>query len=669
MQEIKTFANTIRVLTIDAINKAQSGHPGMPLGMAEIMATLWLKHLNHNPKNPNWINRDRFILSNGHGSMLLYALLHLTGYDLSIDDIKGFRQLNSLTPGHPEYFHTKGVETSTGPLGQGFANAVGMAVAEKILGNNFNKENHNIIDHYTYVSVGDGCLMEGISYEVCSLAGLWKLNKLIVLYDCNNISIDGHLDDWFNSNIEKQFIGCGWCVINSVDGHNIHEIDNAICTAKQNTKPTIIIFHTIIGKGAKKVENTSLSHGKPLSKLDIKNFKDSINWQYDDFYIPDEIYKMCSCVINGIKKEEKWNHLYIQYTSSYPQLADELMRRKERRLIDNWSETVNNESYRLNNEQLDLAIRASSKKSLNYFYDKLPELLGGSADLTESTQSMADAMIPFTAKNNFSGSYIYYGVREFGMTAIANGIYLYGCFKPYVSTFLMFSEYARNAIRMAALMKIAPIFIYTHDSILLGEDGPTHQPVEQLSTLRLIPNIDLWRPCDCLEVHIAWSIALASVYNPTILIFAKQSLPAMKRDRNISDIYKGAYILHSNSLNPLINIIASGSEVSTALFVYNKLLELSYSVQLVSMPSTTTFDKQDELYKKNVISKAKYKIVIEFGSTDLWYKYVGLDGLIIGINSFGKSAKPSDLKTEFGLTNEQVLSKVKMFIEKGNTNV
>lgn len=664
MINYQLLANAIRILSIDAVEKAQSGHPGMPMGMADIATVLWKKHLKHNPKNPTWINRDRFILSNGHGSMLLYSLLHLTGYDLSLDDIKHFRQLHSNTPGHPENILTKGVETTTGPLGQGLANAVGMALAEKLLSSEFNKD-IKIIDHYTYVFVGDGCLMEGISHEVCSLAGTLKLNKLIVIYDQNGISIDGEIAPWYSENVALRFKSYNWNVIDNINGHNVDEIDRAIEQAQDSSSPTIIICKTVIGFGSPNKSGKEESHGAPLGAKEIENVRKQLNWPINEsFKISDEIYESFDCKESGKKLENDWNNLFKEYKTKYPHLAKELTRRVNHILPDNFEDIIKNGILEACQQNDAIATRKASLIAINYYVKSLPEMLGGSADLTGSNLTKWNGAISLNEENHFTGNYIHYGVREFGMSAIMNGIYLYGGYKVFGGTFLMFVEYAKNATRMAALMKIAPIFVYTHDSIGLGEDGPTHQPIEQIAGLRLIPNMDIWRPCDLVETMIAWGVALNHNNKPTSLIFSRQNLPQITNNyENKENIFKGGYILKNNAIEPDVLIIATGSEVHLALAIYD-ILSKSDKVQLVSMPSTSTFDLQDNAYKNKVLSKAKFKIAIEAGVSDTWYKYVGNNGLIIGINTFGESAKANDLFEYFNLTSAKIMLRINEYLNK-----
>jgi transketolase len=658
------MANAIRMLSADSVEKAKSGHPGMPMGMAEIGTALWKNHLRHNPRNPNWLDRDRFILSNGHGSMLIYSLLHLTGYALTIEDLQQFRQLGSKTPGHPEYGYTVGVETTTGPLGQGLANAVGMALTEKILASEFNQENFKIVDHYTYTFVGDGCLMEGISHEVCSLAGTYKLGKLIVFYDDNGISIDGEVHNWFTESVAKRFLAYNWQVIDNVDGHDITQIDTAIKNAKNElTKPTLIICKTTIGKGSPNKAGKEESHGSALGTDEINLVRKELNWPYKAFEIPKEIYTEFDCRESGHKLEENWNNLFASYQKAHPALAAEFIRRTSMCLPENFNQIIADGINLAVGTAESIASRKASQNAIAYYAKFLPELVGGSADLTGSNLTKWGLAKTLTKENNFTGNYISFGVREFGMSAMLNGMYLHGGIKPFAGTFLMFSEYARNALRMASLMKIAPIFVYTHDSIGLGEDGPTHQPIEQIASLRLIPNMHIWRPCDTVETFVAWGVALSEKNTPSCLIFSRQNLKFIERDTDtINNIKKGGYILRKNHDEPEILIIATGSEVELGLSLYDKLSAENKATQLVSMPSTSIFDKQDNAYKHTVLPRAKYKIVIEAGSPQSWYKYIGQDGLIIGIDTFGESAPATDLFAHFGFTLDKIMSKVNAYI-------
>lgn len=664
MTNYTLLANSIRIISADSVEKAKSGHPGMPMGMAEIATVLWKDHLKHNPKNPQWVNRDRFILSNGHGSMLLYSLLHLTGYDLGIEDLKQFRQMGSRTPGHPEYGYTPGVETTTGPLGQGLANAVGMALTEKLLAQEFNRNNLNIVDHHTYVFVGDGCLMEGISHEVCSLAGTYGLGKLIVLYDDNGISIDGEVENWFSENVAKRFEAYNWQVIPAIDGHDSQQIEQAILNAKQNTtQPTLIICKTLIGKGSPNKCGKEESHGSALGANEISLVRKELNWTLPPFEIPPEVYADFDCKPSGQTVEQSWDKLFHEYSKQYPDLAKDFIRRNYMTLPDDFEKIINDGVNLAVNKAETIATRKASFNAIEYYAKFLPELVGGSADLTGSNLTRWNSAITLNEQNHFTGNYLSYGVREFGMSAMLNGMYLHGGIRPFGGTFLMFSEYARNALRMASLMKIAPIFVYTHDSIGLGEDGPTHQPIEQTATLRLIPNMDVWRPCDTVETMVAWGVALSQQQTPSSLIFSRQNLKFTERDANtIANIKRGGYILRSNSKTPDIIIIATGSEVELGLAIYENLITKTNLVQLVSMPSTTVFDKQDSAYKETVLPKAKYKIAIEAGVSDLWFKYVGLDGLVLGINTFGESAPAAELFDHFGFTLDKAKEKINQYL-------
>jgi transketolase len=658
------ISDAIRILSADAVEKAKSGHPGMPMGMAEIGSVLWLKHLRHNPNNPHFTNRDRFILSNGHGSMLLYTLLHLTGYNLTIDDLKSFRQLGSKTPGHPEYGYTEGVETTTGPLGQGLANGVGMAIAEKMLAREFNKPGLEIVDHHTYVFVGDGCLMEGISHEVCSLAGTMGLGKLIVLYDDNGISIDGEVEGWFSENVAKRFEAYNWQVIGPIDGHDRAQIDQAITKAKaEHTRPSIIICKTQIGKGSPNKVGLEESHGSPLGEAEIELVRKELNWEHETFHVPEKIYEEADCKKSGKELEDKWNDLFRSYKDKHPDLADEFLRRIQHKLPQNFEQIIEDGIKLVNEKKETIATRKASQNAIEFFAKHMPELCGGSADLTGSNLTRWSVAKTSNKENDFTGNYISYGVREFGMSAILNGLYLHGGLKPFGGTFLMFSEYARNSLRMASLMKIAPIFVYTHDSIGLGEDGPTHQAVEQTATLRLIPNMNVWRPCDTVETVSAWGSALSQDKTPSSLIFSRQNLKFIERDdETISAIAKGGYILRSNSKKPEIVIIATGSEVELALGAFESLMAMGKQVQLVSMPSTSVFDKQETTYKQQVIPNSAKIIAIEAGVTDVWYKYVGTNGLVIGLDRFGESAPAKDLFSHFGFTHAKILERINQFL-------
>ncbi|MEI4259814.1 MAG: transketolase [Candidatus Dasytiphilus stammeri] len=659
----KMLANAIRILTIDAVETAQSGHPGAPMGMADIAEVLWRDYLNHNPTNPDWFNRDRFVLSNGHASMLIYSLLHLTGYNLPLREIKNFRKLYSKTPGHPENFQTIGVETTTGPLGQGLANAVGMAIAEKTLAAQFNQADHIIVDHYTYVFVGDGCLMEGISHEVCSLAGTLKLGKMIVFYDKNGISIDGKVSGWFTDDTAKRFESYGWHVIDKVDGHDSLSISQAIKVAQSFIdKPSLIICTTIIGFGSVHKAGTHQIHGSSLGAEEVEATRHYLEWFYPSFFIPQEIYSHWDAKESGRKKEAIWNKKFTHYQKSFPQLASEFLRRQHNILPVNWHNNVQNFIEQLQLQPDNLSGRQSSQKTLQFLGKMLPEFLGGSADLTSSNLTSWTGSISIHKNNN--GNYIHYGVREFGMTAIANGIALHKGFLPYTATFLMFVEYARNAVRMAALMKINQILIYTHDSIGIGEDGPTHQPVEQLASLRMTPNLSTWRPCDQVETAVAWKYAIERNNGPTALILSRQTLYHQDRSpEQIKNINKGAYILKTCIGIPDVILISTGSEVQLATSAYSSLTNEGYKVRVVSMPSTDVFDKQDPDYREMVLpSRVILRIAIEAGFKDYWYKYIGFHGSILGINSFGESGSAEKIFQHFSLTVQEVIKTVKKLI-------
>ncbi len=658
------FADAIRALSMDAVQKANSGHPGMPMGMADIAAVLWQKHLRHNPRNPGWINRDRFVVSNGHGSMLLYSLLHLSGYDLSIDELKNFRQLHSKTPGHPELGMTPGVETTTGPLGQGVANAVGMAIAEKTLAAEFNRDNIELIDHYTYVFLGDGCLMEGISHEVCSLAGTLGLNKLIVFYDDNGISIDsekGNIKSWFSDDTPARFESYGWNVIRGIDGHDYSQIDQAINAAKDSRdKPTLICCKTIIGKGSPNKQNTGSSHGAPLGEEEIAKTRESLQWDHGPFVIPEEVYEVWDAKVAGEKAESLWAEKVDAYGSKYPDLIAQLNRRMTGQLPEGWSQALQTEVKKWDSEGAKLATRKSSQNSLEWMGPLLPELIGGSADLAASNLTMWSGSKPVSAKD--SGNYLFYGVREFGMAAIMNGLALHGGFIPYGATFLVFSDYCRNALRVAALMKVRSLFVFTHDSIGLGEDGPTHQPVEHASSLRAIPNLDVWRPCDSIETLVSWGEMLERADGPGCLLATRQGVPHQKRtEEQVAKIKNGGYVL-SDSANPEAIILATGSEVSLAMEAKKLLDSEGVSVRVVSMPSTTVFDRQPDAYKEEVLPRGLPRIAVEAGVTDFWRKYVGLDGAVVGIDSFGESAPADQLYEYFGITIESVVKAVKSVV-------
>ncbi|HHX8265018.1 TPA: transketolase [Vibrio diabolicus] len=656
----KYLANAIRALSMDGVQQANSGHPGAPMGMADIAEVLWRSHLNHNPSNPEWADRDRFVLSNGHGSMLIYSLLHLSGYELSIDDLKNFRQLHSKTPGHPEYGYAPGIETTTGPLGQGITNAVGMAMAEKALAAQFNKEGHDIVDHFTYVFMGDGCLMEGISHEACSLAGTLGLGKLIAFWDDNGISIDGHVEGWFSDDTPKRFEAYGWHVIPAVDGHDSEAINAAIEAAKADPRPTLICTKTIIGFGSPNKSGSHDCHGAPLGAEEIAATRKELGWEHGPFEIPQEVYAEWSAKETGAAKEAAWNEKFAAYEAAYPELAAEFKRRVNGELPAQWEEKASQIIADLQANPANIASRKASQNALEAFGALLPEFMGGSADLAPSNLTMWSGSKSLEARD-FSGNYIHYGVREFGMTAIMNGIALHGGFVPYGATFLMFMEYARNAMRMAALMKIQNIQVYTHDSIGLGEDGPTHQPVEQMASLRLTPNMSTWRPCDQVESAVAWKLAIERKDAPTALIFSRQNLAQQERDaEQVADIAKGGYILKDCEGKPELILIATGSEVELAVEAAAQLTAEGKKVRVVSMPSTDAFDKQDAAYREAVLpSDVTARIAIEAGIADFWYKYVGFDGRIIGMTSFGESAPAGELFKMFGFTTENVVNTAK----------
>ncbi|EGR0581798.1 transketolase [Vibrio cholerae] len=661
MSSRKQLANAIRALSMDGVQKANSGHPGAPMGMADIAEVLWRSHLNHNPQNPNWADRDRFVLSNGHGSMLIYSLLHLSGYQLSIDDLKNFRQLHSKTPGHPEYGYAPGIETTTGPLGQGITNAVGMAMAEKALAAQFNKPGHDIVDHFTYVFMGDGCLMEGISHEACSLAGTLGLGKLIAFWDDNGISIDGHVEGWFSDDTPKRFEAYGWHVIPAVDGHDADAINAAIEAAKAETsRPTLICTKTIIGFGSPNKAGSHDCHGAPLGNDEIKAAREFLGWEYAPFEIPADIYAAWDAKQAGASKEAAWDEKFAAYAKAYPAEAAEYKRRVAGELPANWEAATSEIIANLQANPANIASRKASQNALEAFGKLLPEFMGGSADLAPSNLTMWSGSKSLTAED-FSGNYIHYGVREFGMTAIINGIALHGGFVPYGATFLMFMEYARNAMRMAALMKVQNIQVYTHDSIGLGEDGPTHQPVEQIASLRMTPNMSTWRPCDQVESAVAWKLAIERKDAPSALIFSRQNLAQQPRSaEQVANIAKGGYILKDCAGQPELILIATGSEVELAVAAYEQLSAEGKAVRVVSMPSTDAFDKQDAAYREAVLPAVVTKrIAIEAGIADFWYKYVGFGGRIIGMTSFGESAPAGELFKLFGFTTENVVKQAK----------
>ena len=654
----RELANAIRALSMDAVQRANSGHPGAPMGMADIAEVLWNDFLKHNPDNPNWDNRDRFVMSNGHGSMLIYALLHLTGYDLSIEEIKNFRQLHSKTPGHPEYGYAPGIEAKTGPLGQGLANAVGMALAESVLAAKFNKNEFDIVNHYTYVTVGDGCLMEGISHEACSLAGTLGLGKLITIYDSNQISIDGDVSGWFTEDVPSRFESYGWHVVRNINGHNPDEIKIALENAIENiNQPSILCCNTVIGWGSPNKAGKESSHGAPLGNEEIQLTREKLGWQYEPFKIPDEYYVAWDAKSKGKELEDEWQKKIAAYEKKYPELATEYKRRIKGQLPDNWNDITQKYINSIVDKAESIASRKASQNAIEAYAKHLPEMIGGSADLTGSNLTNWSGSILINNQNK-NGNYISYGVREFAMAAINSGIALHKGFIPYSGTFLMFSEYGRNALRMAALMNIQNIFVFTHDSIGLGEDGPTHQAVEQASSLRLIPNMSLWRPCDAVESTVAWQAAIERRNGPTSLLFSRQSLEHINRNEpQLNNIKRGGYILVEGTKNPELIIIATGSEVEMAMNVTTELNSKGKKIRLVSMPSTDVFDKQDDKYKETVLPfSCRNRIAIEAGVTDYWKKYVGLDGLALGVDTFGEAAPAKKVFEYFGLT-EQNLKK------------
>jgi transketolase len=656
-------ANAIRFLSMDAVQKANSGHPGMPMGMADIAEVLWHDFLKHHPGDPHWINRDRFVLSNGHGCMLLYALLHLTGYDLSIDDLKQFRQLHSKTPGHPEFGITPGVETTTGPLGQGLANAVGMAIAEKHMAAQFNRPDFPIIDHYTYCIVGDGCLMEGISHEVCSLAGVLQLGKLIVFYDDNNISIDGKVDGWYRDHTPLRFQAYGWNVISDVDGHDSTAIHQAIKAAQATiNQPTLICCKTIIGWGAPTLAGTANTHGAPLGEAEIAAIRSHLNWPHPSFIIPKDIYHSWSANVRGEQLKSSWDTLFHTYQQQYPTLASELLRRLANHLPNHWTEHTDALLKQMHANKQSIATRKASQQCITHYAALLPELFGGSADLTESNCTHGEGMQVFSAAHP-EGRYLHYGVREFGMSAIMNGLALYRGLIPFGGTFLTFSDYARNAIRLAAIMQQRVIFVYTHDSIGLGEDGPTHQPIEHLSSLRLIPHLSLWRPCDTVETAVAWQAALEK-NGPTCLALSRQNLAFQERSKDqLALIKRGAYILYDAAIDkqPDAIFIATGSEVALALAAAKQLEKETILVRVISMPSTDVFLAQEEHYRQQVLpDNVAIKIAIEAAATSSWYQFVGYPyGCVIGLNEFGESAPAADIFREKGFTVDHIVTVAK----------
>ena len=658
---LQLLANAIRMLSVDAIQKANSGHPGAPMGMADIAEVVWRRHLRHNPKNPQWFNRDRYVQSNGHGSMLIYALLHLTGYDLSMDDIRDFRQLHSRTPGHPEYGYTPGVETTTGPLGQGVANAVGMAIAEKALAAEFNKPGFNIVDHHTWLFLGDGCLMEGISHEACGLAGTLKLGNLIAIWDDNGISIDGHVEGWFAEDTAARFRAYGWHVIEGVDGHDPEAVDAAVREAKSVTdKPSLLCCKTIIGFGSPNKANSHDCHGSALGADEVALVRERLQWPYAPFEIPGEIYAEWDATEKGAQVQQEWDALFADYAKQWPELAAEFTRRMKGDLPAGWAENMQKYVHDLQSHPAALATRQVSQKCLNHFADMLPELMGGSADLSPSNLTRHQKSVDFTGENP-AGNYISYGVREFGMSAIMNGLALHGGFIPYGGTFLMFMEYARNALRMAALMKIRSVFVYTHDTIGLGEDGPTHQPVEQLASLRLTPNMETWRGCDQVEVAVAWQQAIERKDGPTSLVLTRQPLAQQPRTAaQLAEIARGGYVLSDCGGQPEMILISAGSEIELVVSAAKALTEEGRKVRVVSMPCTERFDNQDAAYKESVLPKAvRKRLAVEASIAGFWERYVGLDGKVIGMTSFGESAPANVLFKHFGFTPENVLAQAR----------
>ncbi len=658
------LANAIRALSMDAVQRAKSGHPGAPMGMADIAEVLWRDFLSHNPKNPNWPNRDRFVLSNGHGSMLLYSLLHLAGYDLSIEDLKNFRQLHSKTPGHPEYGYAPGVETTTGPLGQGIANAVGMAIAEKVLAAQFNRPGHNVVDHHTYVFLGDGCMMEGISHEACSLAGTLGLSKLIAFYDDNGISIDGEVEGWFTDDTVKRFESYGWQVIPRVDGHNPEEIKQAIETAKANHEgPTLICCKTIIGFGSPNKEGKEECHGAPLGDAEIALTRERLGWNYPPFEIPQDIKAAWDASIKGAAAEDKWQQAFNAYQGEFPELAAEFQRRMAGELPADFAQLAQDYIAQVAAKGDTIASRKASQNAIAHFAPKLPEIFGGSADLAGSNLTLWPEAKGVSAADA-SGNYCFYGVREFGMTAIMNGISLHGGLRTYGATFLMFMEYARNAVRMSALMKQPVIHVYTHDSIGLGEDGPTHQPVEQVASLRATPNLSTWRPADAVESAAAWAFALQNLAGPTALIFSRQNLPHQERNaEQLSNVLKGGYVLFDSTAQPELILISAGSEVSLAMDAAKVLAEQGVAVRVVSMPSMDRFLAQDAAYQESVLpSMVRARLAVEAGVPESWFRFTGLDGDVLAMTSFGESAPAGDLFKHFGFTVDNVISKAKALL-------
>ncbi|CAI2490365.1 Transketolase 1 [Serratia ficaria] len=653
MSSRKELANAIRALSMDAVQKANSGHPGAPMGMADIAEVLWRDYLNHNPTNPHWADRDRFVLSNGHGSMLIYSLLHLTGYDLPMSELENFRQLHSKTPGHPEYGYTPGVETTTGPLGQGIANAVGFAIAERTLAAQFNRPGHDVVDHHTYAFMGDGCMMEGISHEVCSLAGTLKLGKLTAFYDDNGISIDGHVDGWFTDDTAERFEAYGWHVVRHVDGHNPDAIK----------APSLLMCKTVIGFGSPNKAGTHDVHGAALGAAEVAATREALGWKYAAFEIPQDIYAQWDAKEAGQAKEAAWNDRFAAYAQAFPELAAEFKRRMNGELPANWKADAQKFVEQLQANPANIASRKASQNALEAFGKVLPEFLGGSADLAPSNLTLWSGSKALNVDP--AGNYIHYGVREFGMTAITNGIALHGGFLPYSATFLMFVEYARNAVRMAALMKLRNVFVYTHDSIGLGEDGPTHQPVEQIASLRVTPNMSTWRPCDQVESAIAWQYGIERNDGPTTLIFSRQNLTQQPRSaEQLANVYRGGYVLKDCAGTPEVILIATGSEVGITVEAADQLTAAGRKVRVVSMPSTDAFDKQDAAYRESVLPAAvSARVAVEAGIADYWYKYVGLNGAIVGMTTFGESAPAEQLFKEFGFTVDNVVAKAQALLK------
>ncbi|QLK62129.1 transketolase [Enterobacteriaceae bacterium Kacie_13] len=664
MPSRRELANAIRALSMDAVQKANSGHPGAPMGMADIAEVLWRDYMNHNPTNPHWADRDRFVLSNGHGSMLIYSLLHLTGYDLPMKELENFRQLHSKTPGHPEYGYTPGVETTTGPLGQGIANAVGFAIAERTLAAQFNREGHDIVNHHTYAFMGDGCMMEGISHEACSLAGTMKLGKLTAFYDDNGISIDGHVEGWFTDDTAKRFEAYGWHVIRGVDGQDSDAIKAAIEESHKVTdRPSLLLCKTVIGFGSPNKAGTHDAHGAALGVDEVAATRKALGWNYPAFEIPQDIYAAWDAKEAGKAKEKAWDDKFAAYASAYPSLAKEFTRRVSGELPENWEADAQKFIEGLQAKPANIASRKASQNTLEEFGKILPEFLGGSADLAPSNLTMWSGSK--SLGDDLAGNYIHYGVREFGMTAISNGIALHGGFLPYSATFLMFVEYARNAVRMAALMKIRNVFVYTHDSIGLGEDGPTHQPVEQMASLRVTPNMSLWRPADQVESAIAWKYAIERNDGPSALIFSRQNLTQQPRTaEQVANVARGGYVLKDCEGIPDVILIATGSEVGITVEAADKLAAGGTKVRVVSMPSTDVYDKQDTAYRESVLPQdVTARLAVEAGIADYWYKYVGLKGGVVGMTSFGESAPAEQLFKEFGFTVDNVVAKAQALLK------